>query len=232
MKVHTLVRASILDTQQALFRPQIGHALRDAGVEQYTEAGVEEGAPMSHIFEKVERAPLSHDFDKVDLASIVSEDEGGYSDTEDQASADSEQTPQISHRCDDNDVWAPLKVDMGKKFYPRISLKSLDSIGVALNVSINTFDTVDTASRIMGENDDGNVDRTNAYSTCDGYRYSNGYSREESVGRLEVRLSEVFMNFVEDDGDSADDEVSTINPLEWTYFETNPAFGRGAFGSI
>jgi hypothetical protein len=225
MKVHTLVLARILDTQQALFRPQIGHALRDAGVEQYRQAGVEEGVPMSHTFEKVERAPLSHDFDKVDLASIVSEDEGGCSDTEDQASADSEQTPQISHRCDDHDVWAPFKVNMGNKFYPRISLISLDSIGVALNVAVNTFDIVDTASRIMGENDDGNVDRTNAYSTCDRYRDSNSYSREESVGRLDVRLSEVFMNFV-NDGDSADDEVSTINPLEWTYFETNAAFRR------
>ncbi len=40
-----------------------------------------------------------------------------------------------------------------------------------------------------------------------------------SSGCLDVTLSEVFMNFVKDEGGSADAEVSSIDPIEWTYCE-------------
>ena len=180
----------------------------------------DDSAPVIQNFEKVDQASSSHNVENVSIGSIVSEDEGDNSYTDDQASTGNVQSHQTSSLHDDNDVWAPLKVAMGKKFYPRISHKSLDSIAVFLRNSIDTFGI---ASEKIGEADDDH-DRSIPGRTHVRSNTSNHHSRGESVGRWEVRLSEVFLNFVKDEGDSADDEVSKINPLEWTAFETDSSF--------
>ena len=217
--------ARTLGTHQSPFCRQIGHALRDAGVESYKYAKEfrDDGPPLSlPNFVKVDQVLSSHNVENDSMASIVSEDEGDTSDAEDQTSTGNEEIRQTFPQHDINDVWTPLEVDMREKFHPRISLKSLDLLGVFLRHSIGAFDIASERIEEAKYDDNRSIAGRKHGRSFGSNRYS--HSRRESFRRSDVRLSDVFESFLVDEGDSTDDEVSIINPLEWTNFDADDVF--------
>ncbi|KAI2503454.1 hypothetical protein MHU86_11002 [Fragilaria crotonensis] len=184
---------------------KIGHALRDAGMEWY----------RGKRTVRDECVPSSHNVEKGDFASIVSEDEGDNSDAEDHTCR--MYAPQAILVRDDHDVWAPVRVDMSEKIVSRIQLRLLDSSRVTVD---DKSENIHSASERITECHDDSSDGT-VVDRIQGIDHSGDMCRggELSSGCLDVTLSEVFMNFVKDEGDSADAEVSSIDPIEWTYGE-------------
>lgn len=192
---------------KTLFICQIGHALRDAGMEWY----------RGKRTVRDECVPSSHNVEKGDVASIVSEDESDNSDAEDHTCR--MHAPQAILVRDDHDVWAPVRVDMSEKIVSRIPLRLLDSSRVTFDdASGNIHSTSERITECHDDSSGGTVvdriqGRDHSSDMCLG--------GELSSGCLAVTLSEVFMNFVKDEGDSADADVSSIDPIEWTYGEND-----------
>lgn len=192
-------------TKTTLFSCQIGHALRDAGMECFRGKRTDRD-------ECVLSFPNS---EKADFASIVSEDEGDSSDAEDHMCsmhAAQQEIPVLDH----DDVWAPiLSIDTSENIVSRTPLRSLDAIAVTLD---NSSENISSASKRIRENYSNSSDRT-SLDRIPGRDHGSDLclGGELSSGCLDVTLSEVFMNFVKDEGGSADDEVSSIDPIKWTY---------------
>lgn len=167
-------------------------------------------------------AYLHHNVEKGDFASIVSEDEGDNSDAEGHTCR--MHAPQTVLVRDDHDVWE--SVDMSEKIVSRLPLRLLDSIGVTVDDTSENFHSA--SERITECHDDSSdatvVDRIQGRDHSSDMRLGG----ELWSGCLDVTLSEVFMNFVEDEGDSADAEVSSIDPIEWTYGEMKEAVCEAA----
>lgn len=165
---------------------KVGHALRDAGAEYYRKQ-------QQFIRKKalLNPQPTLHG---MNFVSIISEDEGDTSDSDDTASS--------SFSRHHYDLSVPVKIDMEKPFDPRLPFTITDSNTMTKSAEQTIdFCNTHTKQRCSYRDDDAN----------------HPYGRAEPFESLDsnVPFSDIFLRFIEDTGDDADVEVANINPHDW-----------------
>jgi hypothetical protein len=176
---------------------QVGHALRDAGVEYNRK--------QQQFSRKEDLLNPQQSQHRGDFVSIISEDESDNSDADDYSVQDTNVSmshtafASSSHR--NGDSWASMKIDMEKPFYPRLSFTLIE---LAMTESADqTLDVSDTPTnqRLFHRDDDAN----------------DPFDRAELSEGIDPSFpfSDIFLGFVEDTGDTADVEVANINPRDW-----------------
>lgn len=201
---------------------KVGHALRDAGSRLQSE----ESKTQAETKKRQRKDWKEMEFDQ--FVGVVSEDEGSIDSDEDHSTEDQQIESQISIEEVDSsmdldvssfplpssqkvatptiatveekllgtedDNWALLPVDMNKPFQPRLSFKSI-SAAIPFEDFELTNDIVDMSAEVSG----------NALA---------GIVKKEDFD-FDVSLSEVFLQFLDDDGESDIIAGQDINPDQW-----------------
>ena len=172
--------------EYSIWRYQVGHALRDAGAEYYRK--------QQQFIRKEALLNPQPTLHGMNFVSIISEDEGETSDTDDTASS--------SFSRHHYDLSVPVKIDMEKPFDPRLPFTITDSNTMTKSAEQTIdFCNTHTKQRCSYRDDDAN----------------HPYGRAEPFESLDsnVPFSDIFLRFIEDTGDDADVEVANINPHDW-----------------
>jgi hypothetical protein len=203
---------------------QVGHALRDAGSRLQSE----DSKTQAETKKRHRKNWKEMEFDQ--FVGVVSEDEGSIGSDEDQSAEDQQIESQISIEevdssmdldvsslplpssqelptptvgtteeemlvTEDDNTWAPLPVDMNKPFQPRLSFKSIKA-----TIPFEDFELTNCIvdSSVGGGHGDALADVIK-HETFD----------------FDVSLSEVFLRFLDDDGESDIIAGQDINPDQW-----------------